>query len=144
MTQVAWRQSGLMPSRVIGAGCNLDSERLNYLINIVLTPQSTGKQGWVIGELSDNKGTAHLSNLIMPRYAFQKCTVKVILAMEFSVDNANCWFDQLVCTVEEVFSVLLLYFCIPDGQILWFCSSCHHDEYGSGDDEGVQLCQTPN
>ncbi|XP_061078200.1 ubiquitin-conjugating enzyme E2 variant 3 [Conger conger] len=55
MTHVAWRQSGLMPSRVIGAGCNLDSERLNYIINVALTAQSTGKQGWVIGELSDNK-----------------------------------------------------------------------------------------
>ncbi|XP_064170050.1 ubiquitin-conjugating enzyme E2 variant 3 isoform X1 [Anguilla rostrata] len=55
MTHVAWRQSGLMPSCVIGAGCNLDSERLNYIINVSLTGHSTGKQGWVIGELSDNK-----------------------------------------------------------------------------------------
>ncbi|KAJ8390908.1 hypothetical protein AAFF_G00098280 [Aldrovandia affinis] len=55
MAHVAWRQSGLPPSRVIGAGCNLDSERLNYIINVSLTAHSTGKQGWVIGELSDNK-----------------------------------------------------------------------------------------
>ncbi|KAJ8249395.1 hypothetical protein GJAV_G00234340 [Gymnothorax javanicus] len=55
MTHIAWRQSGLMPSRVIGAGCNLDSERLNYIINVNLTAQSVGQQGWVIGELSDNK-----------------------------------------------------------------------------------------
>ncbi|KAJ8343634.1 hypothetical protein SKAU_G00309630 [Synaphobranchus kaupii] len=55
MTHVAWRQSGLMPSRVIGAGCNLDSERLNYIINVNLTAHNTGKQGWVLGELSDNK-----------------------------------------------------------------------------------------
>ncbi|KAG7473808.1 hypothetical protein MATL_G00099720 [Megalops atlanticus] len=55
MTHVAWRQSGLPPTRVIGAGCNLDSERLNYILNIALVAQSTGKQGWVIGELSDKK-----------------------------------------------------------------------------------------
>lgn len=53
MTHVAWRQSGLPPSRVIGAGCNLDSERLCHVLDISL---NTHKQAWVIGELSDNKG----------------------------------------------------------------------------------------
>ncbi|XP_053741053.1 ubiquitin-conjugating enzyme E2 variant 3 [Synchiropus splendidus] len=52
MTHVAWRQSGLPPTRVIGAGCNLDSERLSYILDINL---NTHKQAWVIGELSDNK-----------------------------------------------------------------------------------------
>ncbi|KAM4554018.1 ubiquitin-conjugating enzyme E2 variant 3 [Fundulus diaphanus] len=52
MTHVAWRQSGLPPTRVIGAGCNLDSERLSYVLDINL---NTHQPGWVIGELSDNK-----------------------------------------------------------------------------------------
>ncbi|KAK5610980.1 hypothetical protein CRENBAI_023663 [Crenichthys baileyi] len=52
MTHVAWRQSGLPPTRVIGAGCNLDSERLSYVLDINL---NTHKPAWVIGELSENK-----------------------------------------------------------------------------------------
>lgn len=58
MTHVAWRQSGLPPTRVIGAGCNLDSERLTHILDINL---NTHKQAWVIGELSDNK-VAVMSN----------------------------------------------------------------------------------
>ncbi|KAM9377886.1 ubiquitin-conjugating enzyme E2 variant 3 [Pholidichthys leucotaenia] len=58
MTYVAWRQSGLPPTRVIGAGCNLDSERLTQILDVHL---NTHKQAWVIGELSDNK-IAVLSN----------------------------------------------------------------------------------
>lgn len=52
MTHVAWRQSGLPPTHVIGAGCNLDSERLNHVLDINL---NTHTPAWVIGELSDNK-----------------------------------------------------------------------------------------
>lgn len=52
MTHVAWRQSGLPPTHVIGAGCNLDSERLSHVMDINL---NTHKPAWVIGELSDNK-----------------------------------------------------------------------------------------
>ncbi|XP_066525845.1 ubiquitin-conjugating enzyme E2 variant 3 [Hoplias malabaricus] len=55
MTHVAWRQSCLAPTHVIGAGCNLESERLSHILNISLLANSTGKQAWVIGELSDNK-----------------------------------------------------------------------------------------
>ncbi|XP_051916058.1 ubiquitin-conjugating enzyme E2 variant 3 [Hippocampus zosterae] len=52
MTHIAWRQSGLPPTQVIGAGCNLDSERLGHILDISL---NTHKQAWVIGEHSDNK-----------------------------------------------------------------------------------------
>ncbi|XP_076027522.1 ubiquitin-conjugating enzyme E2 variant 3 [Genypterus blacodes] len=52
MTHVAWKQSGLPPTRVIGVGCNLDSERLAHTLDITL---NTHKQAWVIGELSNNK-----------------------------------------------------------------------------------------
>ncbi|XP_035499115.1 ubiquitin-conjugating enzyme E2 variant 3 [Scophthalmus maximus] len=58
MTHVAWRQSGLPPTRVIGAGCNLDSQRLGHALNINL---NIHKAAWVIGELSDNK-VAVMSN----------------------------------------------------------------------------------
>lgn len=52
MTHVAWRQSCLPPTHVIGAGCNLDSERLSHILDINL---NTRTPAWVIGELSDNK-----------------------------------------------------------------------------------------
>ncbi|XP_034541504.1 ubiquitin-conjugating enzyme E2 variant 3 [Notolabrus celidotus] len=52
MAHVAWRQSGLPPAHVIGAGCNLDSERLSHVLDINL---NTHKPAWVIGELSDSK-----------------------------------------------------------------------------------------
>ncbi|XP_051549020.1 ubiquitin-conjugating enzyme E2 variant 3 [Myxocyprinus asiaticus] len=55
MTHVAWRQSHLLPTQVIGVGCNLDSERLSHIINISLVANNTGKKAWVIGELSENK-----------------------------------------------------------------------------------------
>ncbi|XP_030646553.1 ubiquitin-conjugating enzyme E2 variant 3 [Chanos chanos] len=55
MTHVAWRQSGLSPTHVIGAGCNLDSERLTHVLNITLLSGKTRKPAWVIGELSDKK-----------------------------------------------------------------------------------------
>uniref|UniRef100_A0A7N6FL93 UEV domain-containing protein n=1 Tax=Anabas testudineus TaxID=64144 RepID=A0A7N6FL93_ANATE len=38
MTHVAWRQSGLPPTRVIGAGCNLDSETFFLYITVLFTP----------------------------------------------------------------------------------------------------------
>ncbi|XP_051975779.1 ubiquitin-conjugating enzyme E2 variant 3-like isoform X2 [Xyrauchen texanus] len=56
MTHVAWRQSNMLPTQVIGVGCNLDSVRLSHIINISLVANNTGKQAWVIGELSENKG----------------------------------------------------------------------------------------
>lgn len=59
MTHVAWRQSCLPPTQVIGAGCNLDSERLSQILNINL---NTHKPAWVIGEFSDNK-VAVMSNI---------------------------------------------------------------------------------
>lgn len=55
MTHVAWRQSCLPPTHVIGAGCNLESERLSYVLNVALLASKSDKQAWVIGEVSDNK-----------------------------------------------------------------------------------------
>ncbi|KAG7523461.1 ubiquitin-conjugating enzyme E2 variant 3-like [Solea senegalensis] len=61
MTHVAWRQSGFPPTRVIGAGCNLDSERLSHVLDIHL---NTHKTAWVIGELSNDK-VAVMSNMAL-------------------------------------------------------------------------------
>ncbi|XP_077451802.1 ubiquitin-conjugating enzyme E2 variant 3 isoform X2 [Stigmatopora argus] len=52
MTHVAWRLSGLPPSRVIGAGCNLDSERLAHALR---ADGDVRRAAWVIGEHSENK-----------------------------------------------------------------------------------------
>uniref|UniRef100_A0A3P8SPL2 UEV and lactate/malate dehyrogenase domains n=1 Tax=Amphiprion percula TaxID=161767 RepID=A0A3P8SPL2_AMPPE len=80
MTHVAWRQSGLPPTRVIGAGCNLDSERLSHVLDINL---NTHKPAWVIGELSDNKvavmSSAGLSSNVMPEIAPGSNSTKPLL-----------------------------------------------------------------
>ncbi|KAK3526601.1 hypothetical protein QTP70_030740 [Hemibagrus guttatus] len=55
MTHVAWRQSHLPPTHVIGVGCNLESERLSYILNVAILANSTNKKAWVIGEQSGNK-----------------------------------------------------------------------------------------
>ncbi|KAF5903306.1 ubiquitin-conjugating enzyme E2 variant 3-like [Clarias magur] len=55
MTHVAWRQSCLPPTQVIGVGCNLESERLAYILNVAILANSTNKKAWIIGELSENK-----------------------------------------------------------------------------------------
>uniref|UniRef100_A0A3Q3X6E3 UEV domain-containing protein n=1 Tax=Mola mola TaxID=94237 RepID=A0A3Q3X6E3_MOLML len=59
MTHVAWRQSGLPPTQVIGAACNLDSERLSHILDINL---NTHRLAWIIGELSDNKAFEMIKN----------------------------------------------------------------------------------
>lgn len=74
MTHVAWRQSGLPPTNVIGAGCNLDSERVSHALDINL---NTHKPAWVIGELSDNKGEPERIDYVFtrrPRVAFSVCS----------------------------------------------------------------------
>ncbi|XP_030222733.1 ubiquitin-conjugating enzyme E2 variant 3 [Gadus morhua] len=59
MTHVAWRQSGLPPTHVIGAGCNLDSERLCQALDINL---NVHKQAWILGEQTGGK-VAVMSNV---------------------------------------------------------------------------------
>ncbi|XP_068578598.1 ubiquitin-conjugating enzyme E2 variant 3 isoform X2 [Cebidichthys violaceus] len=80
MTHVAWRQSGLPPTRVIGAGCNLDSERLSHILDINL---NTHRPAWVIGELSDNKvpvmSNTGLSSSVQPEIAAGSNSTKPLL-----------------------------------------------------------------
>ncbi|XP_053283301.1 ubiquitin-conjugating enzyme E2 variant 3 [Pleuronectes platessa] len=86
MAHVAWRQSGLPPTRVIGAGCNLDSERLSHILDINL---NTHKQAWVIGELSDNKvavmSNTGLSSSVQPEIASGSGSTKPLLDRAFEL-----------------------------------------------------------
>ncbi|XP_062245985.1 ubiquitin-conjugating enzyme E2 variant 3 [Platichthys flesus] len=86
MTHVAWRQSGLPPTRVIGAGCNLDSERLSHILDINL---NTHKQAWVIGELSDKKvavmSNTGLSSSVQPEIAAGSGSTKPLLDRAFEL-----------------------------------------------------------
>ncbi|XP_008291901.1 ubiquitin-conjugating enzyme E2 variant 3 [Stegastes partitus] len=86
MSHVAWRQSGLPPTRVIGAGCNLDSERLSHVLDINL---NTHKPAWVIGELSDNKiavmSNTGLSSSVKPEIAPGSSSTKPLLDRAFDI-----------------------------------------------------------
>ncbi|KAM7002730.1 LOW QUALITY PROTEIN: ubiquitin-conjugating enzyme E2 variant 3 [Tautogolabrus adspersus] len=86
MSQVAWRQSGLPPTHVIGAGCNLDSERLSHVLDINL---NTHKPAWVIGELSDNKvpvmSNTQLSSSVNPDIATGSASAKPLLDRAFEM-----------------------------------------------------------
>ncbi|XP_055453605.1 L-lactate dehydrogenase C chain-like isoform X2 [Psammomys obesus] len=54
LTYVAWKISGLPPTRVIGSGCNLDSARFRYLIGEKLGVHPSSCHGWVLGEHGDS------------------------------------------------------------------------------------------
>lgn len=86
MTHVAWRQSGFPPTRVIGAGCNLDSERLSRVLDINL---NTHKQAWVIGELSDSKvpvmSNTSLNSNVTPEIAPASSATKPLLDRAFEM-----------------------------------------------------------
>lgn len=86
MTHVAWRQSGFPPTRVIGAGCNLDSERLSRALNINL---NTHKQAWVVGELSDSKvpvmSNTSLNSSVPPEIAPPSSATKPLLDRAFEM-----------------------------------------------------------
>ncbi|XP_032096828.1 ubiquitin-conjugating enzyme E2 variant 3 isoform X3 [Sapajus apella] len=55
MTYVTWKLSAFPANRVIGIGCNLDSQRLQYIITNVLKAQTSGREVWVIGEQGEDK-----------------------------------------------------------------------------------------
>lgn len=60
MTYVTWKLSAFPANRVIGIGCNLDSQRLQYIITNVLKAQTSGKEVWVIGEQGEDKGKKYI------------------------------------------------------------------------------------
>ncbi|XP_075402100.1 ubiquitin-conjugating enzyme E2 variant 3 [Tenrec ecaudatus] len=56
MTYVTWKLSAFPENRVIGIGCNLDTQRLQYIITNVLKAPTSGKEAvWVIGEQGEDK-----------------------------------------------------------------------------------------
>lgn len=55
MSYVTWKLSTFPAARVMGIGCNLDSQRLQYIISNVLKAQTSGKEVWVVGEQGENK-----------------------------------------------------------------------------------------
>ncbi|KYO22122.1 ubiquitin-conjugating enzyme E2 variant 3 isoform X1 [Alligator mississippiensis] len=55
MTYVSWKLSAFPKSRVIGIGCNLDTERFQYVIANLLKAQTLGKEAWIIGEQGEGK-----------------------------------------------------------------------------------------
>uniref|UniRef100_A0A8D0G494 UEV domain-containing protein n=1 Tax=Sphenodon punctatus TaxID=8508 RepID=A0A8D0G494_SPHPU len=55
MTYVTWKLSAFPKCRVIGIGCNLDSERFQCIITKLLKAQTLGKEAWIIGEQGENK-----------------------------------------------------------------------------------------
>lgn len=55
MSYVTWKLSTFPATRVVGIGCNLDSQRLQYIITSVLKVQTSGKEVWVVGEQGENK-----------------------------------------------------------------------------------------
>uniref|UniRef100_A0A8C3SS27 UEV domain-containing protein n=1 Tax=Chelydra serpentina TaxID=8475 RepID=A0A8C3SS27_CHESE len=59
MTYVSWKLSAFPKSRVIGTGCNLDTERFQYIITNLLKAQTIGKEAWIIGERGEDKVTCH-------------------------------------------------------------------------------------
>ncbi|KAM6937112.1 ubiquitin-conjugating enzyme E2 variant 3 isoform 1-T1 [Xenentodon cancila] len=90
MTHVAWRQSGLPPTRVIGAGCNLDSVRLRHALHINL---NTHKPAWVIGELSDSKiavmSSIEPSSHATPAIAPESSSTKPLLERAFEITKSR-------------------------------------------------------
>nr|XP_040024294.1 ubiquitin-conjugating enzyme E2 variant 3-like isoform X2 [Gasterosteus aculeatus aculeatus] len=82
MTHVAWRQSCLPPTQVIGAGCNLDSQRLSHILDINL---NTHKPAWVIGELSDNKVAVMSSSSVQLEIAAGSNSTKPLLDRAFGM-----------------------------------------------------------
>ncbi|XP_010613427.1 ubiquitin-conjugating enzyme E2 variant 3 isoform X2 [Fukomys damarensis] len=55
MTYVTWKLSTFPANQVIGIGCNLDSQRLQYIITNILKAQTSDKEVWVIGEQGEDK-----------------------------------------------------------------------------------------
>lgn len=80
MSYVTWKLSTFPANQVIGIGCNLDSQRLQYIITNVLKAQTPGKEVWVIGEQGENKGKYGIIN--------------------FPADSLTSWHSDLFRTLE--------------------------------------------
>ncbi|XP_042547550.1 ubiquitin-conjugating enzyme E2 variant 3 isoform X4 [Dipodomys spectabilis] len=113
MTYVTWKLSAFPANQVIGTGCNLDSQRLQYIITNVLKAQSSGKDIWVIGEQGEDKvptwggqeeGMSHSSQAQMSNRAMELLRVKGQRSWSVGLSVADL-VDSIVNNKKKVHSV---------------------------------------
>ncbi|XP_010590494.1 ubiquitin-conjugating enzyme E2 variant 3 isoform X2 [Loxodonta africana] len=116
MTYVTWKLSAFPESRVIGIGCNLDSQRLQYIIANVLKAQTSGKEVWVIGEQGEDKvptwgvqeeATSHNSKVQLSNRAMELLRVKGQRSWSVGLSVADL-VDSIVNNKRKVHSVSIL------------------------------------
>ncbi|XP_036115021.1 ubiquitin-conjugating enzyme E2 variant 3 isoform X7 [Molossus molossus] len=116
MTYVTWKLSAFPANRVIGIGCNLDSQRLQYIITNVLKAQTSGKQVWVIGEQGEDKVTkwggqeevmSHNSQVQLSNRAMELLRIKGQRSWSVGLSVADL-VDSLVNNKKKVHSVSIL------------------------------------
>ncbi|XP_030186778.1 ubiquitin-conjugating enzyme E2 variant 3 isoform X3 [Lynx canadensis] len=116
MTYVTWKLSAFPSNRVIGIGCNLDSQRLQYIITNVLKAQMSGKQVWVIGEQGEDKVPtwggqeevmSHNSQVQLSNRAMEVLRVKGQRSWSVGLSVADL-VDSIVNDKKKVHSVSIL------------------------------------
>ncbi|XP_024899940.1 ubiquitin-conjugating enzyme E2 variant 3 isoform X2 [Pteropus alecto] len=116
MTYVTWKLSAFPANRVIGIGCNLDSQRLQYIITNVLKAETSGKEVWVIGEQGEDKVTkwggqeetmSHNSQVQLSNRAMELLRVKGQRSWSVGLSVADL-VDSLVNNKKKVHSVSIL------------------------------------
>ncbi|XP_036282634.1 ubiquitin-conjugating enzyme E2 variant 3 isoform X4 [Pipistrellus kuhlii] len=116
MTYVTWKQSAFPSNRVIGIGCNLDSQRLQYIITNVLKAETSGKPVWVIGEQGEDKVTkwggqeevmSHNSQVQLSNRAMELLKVKGQRSWSVGLSVADL-VDSLINDRKKVHSVSTL------------------------------------
>ncbi|XP_059565090.1 ubiquitin-conjugating enzyme E2 variant 3 isoform X2 [Myotis daubentonii] len=116
MTYVTWKLSAFPANRVIGIGCNLDSQRLQYIITNVLKAETSGKPVWVIGEQGEDKVTkwggqeevmSHNSQVQLSSRAMELLKVKGQRSWSVGLSVADL-VDSLINDRKKVHSVSTL------------------------------------
>ncbi|XP_055988030.1 ubiquitin-conjugating enzyme E2 variant 3 [Sorex fumeus] len=115
MTYVTWKLSAFPMNRVIGIGCNLDSQRLQYIISNVLKTQTSGNEVWVIGEQGEDKvpiwGSqdvmSHNSQVQLSNRAMELLRVKGQRSWSVGLSVADL-VDSIVNDKKKVHSVSVL------------------------------------
>uniref|UniRef100_A0A1D5QFP8 UEV and lactate/malate dehyrogenase domains n=3 Tax=Macaca mulatta TaxID=9544 RepID=A0A1D5QFP8_MACMU len=115
MTYVTWKLSAFPANRVIGIGCNLDSQRLQYIITNVLKAQTSGKEVWVIGEQGEDKVLtwsgqevmSHTSEVQLSNRAMELLRVKSQRSWSVGLSVADM-VDSIVNNKKKVHSVSTL------------------------------------
>ncbi|XP_026971027.1 ubiquitin-conjugating enzyme E2 variant 3 isoform X3 [Sagmatias obliquidens] len=116
MTYVTWKLSAFPANRVIGIGCNLDSQRLQYIITNVLKAQTSGREVWVIGEQGEDKVptwggqedvTRHNSQVQLSNRAMELLRVKGQRSWSVGLSVADL-VDSIVNDKKKVHSVSVL------------------------------------